>query len=778
MVCLAEVTCGRKKGIGVTGSMIHRKSLQVNGIVQGVGFRPFVYRLAHQLKLAGFVNNNSNGVTIEIEGTQNSLAVFIEKLRNNTPPLAQIAEIAYQNIPVKNEKAFQIITTSNNSAATTNIAPDVSVCDDCLEELFDPGNRRYRYPFINCTNCGPRYTIVKSIPYDRPFTSMSVFKMCPQCQKEYDDPLDRRFHAQPNSCPECGPKLTLLDRSGKKIDNTDSIEQAVKIIRNGSILALRGLGGFHLAVDAFNKKALQKLRARKGRQDKPFALMALNTEIIAEYCFLSESEKKHLNHYTRPILILRKKQEQQITDAVAPNNKYLGFMLPYTPLHYLLLQNFELLVMTSANFTDEPITIANDESLDRLGNIADYFLIHNREIEQRCDDSIIKLEDDQPFFIRRSRGFVPVPVQVATTAEKSILAVGGELKNTVAISRGNDVFLSQHIGDLDNPAAYKFFENSISHLKNILQINPEVIVCDKHPEYLSTKWAKQQSLTVIEVQHHHAHLAAVMADNGVTAPTIGLILDGTGFGDDGTIWGGEVLIGDYSKYERFAWLEQVALPGGIKAIQQPWRMAFSYLYKIYGNDIDQLDLPIIQNMKNNDIILLKQIIDKGINTPLTSSCGRLFDAVSALLGICTEITFDAQAAIDLEMTVDEKINDSYTDVVENFKIKSGSIPTTMLIQAVVSELLRGISVSAIAAMFHNTIAELFLKTVQSASDKSGIKQVGLSGGVYQNSYLNRLLQKKLNNSGFTVLVHKNVPANDGGLALGQIAIAQKQENGQ
>jgi hydrogenase maturation protein HypF len=744
-----------------------RKKIHINGIVQGVGFRPFIYNLARRYNLTGFVNNNSDGVLIEVQGTDESLSTFNALIQNEAPPLSKITSIEYSTIPFVKDHNFKIIETENKSMATTFIAPDVCVCDDCLAEMNDPQNRRYRYPFINCTNCGPRYTIVESIPYDRPFTSMCIFPLCPKCKKEYDNPGDRRFHAQPNACPDCGPQLALQDKSGIKITTEDPITKTANLLKEGKIVAIRGLGGFHLAVDAFNAEAVNELRVRKGRQGKPFALMAPTMESIQKYCDVSPEEAHALKHHTRPIVLLQAKPGSSLPKTIAPGNNCLGFMLPYTPLHFLLLENFDALVMTSANFTDEPIAIKNDEAMERLSGIADCFLVHNRDILQRCDDSIVRVVDKKRRLIRRSRGFVPGPLFLADSTTKNILAVGAELKNTIALSRDDAVFFSQHIGDLDNPAAYNFFENSIGHLQEILQLRPEIIACDMHPEYLSTKWAKKQSLPLIEVQHHHAHLAFVMAENKISDPTIGIILDGTGFGTDGTIWGGEVLIGDFKSFERFAWLEPVAMPGGSAAIKQPWRMALSYLYNVYGEDIGSVDLPPIKNRSPREIELIKTMIEKRINSPLTSSCGRLFDAVSAILGICTEVTFEAEAAIQLEMMLDNSITDIYDFTGEI----SGPVVLKNLIKYIVEDFQNQLAVPIIAAKFHNSLALIFSLVAEKAREKYKINRVALSGGVYQNIYFFDKLSALLHKKNFEVITHSEVPTNDGGLALGQIAIA-------
>ncbi len=753
--------------------ILKRYRIHINGIVQGVGFRPFVFRLANECGLGGFVNNSSDGVLIEVEGAAETIKTFHNKLITETPPLASVVECTLEVVNLTGEKEFTIQTSERHERAVTLISPDISICEDCLKELFNPTDRRYRYPFINCTNCGPRYTIVKSIPYDRLYTSMDVFPLCDACSREYHDPANRRFHAQPNACSICGPKVNLCNCAGKKIDTADAIIDAIKLLREGKIIAIRGIGGFHLAVDAHNEAAVQELRRRKGRAEKPFAMMAPDIESIRKYCVLSSKEAEELLRPTRSIVLLRQLTNQDLASAVAPNNRYFGFMLPYTPLHYLILKdNFDALVMTSGNLSEEPIAIANDEALKRLSSLADYFLLHDRQILQRSDDSIVRVSAGEVRAIRRSRGYVPIPVFLSSPTKKRILACGGELKNTIALSRDKTVFLSQHIGDLDNPSAFEFFENSIAHLQKILEITPEVLVHDLHPEYLSTKWALQQKeLPKIAVQHHHAHLVSVMAENGVEEPTIGIILDGTGYGTDGTIWGGEILVGDAKSFERFAWLEPMALPGGTAAIRQPWRMALSYLNQAFGNSLSRIEIPFMQNLQTQQVSIILQMIEKKLNAPLTSSCGRLFDAVSALLNIRQEINFEAQAAIELEMAVaGDMFNDYYEEALASDNLR-GVIPVVPLICAIVEDIQNGVKKSKIAARFHRTLAELFLRAAKSASDVHSLKRIGLSGGVFQNDYFFSYILKRLKELGFEVLTHKQVPTNDGGLALGQVVVA-------
>ena len=752
--------------------MIKRQKILLNGIVQGVGFRPFVYRLANECELKGFVNNSSRGVHIEVEGAPDALEEFKKRLFAEAPAQAKIMTWDISDVPLNGDQSFTIQGSIKYFVASTMIPPDLGICDDCLRELFDARDRRYRYPFINCTNCGPRYTIVHSIPYDRVNTSMRVFRLCPDCENEYHDPSNRRFHAQPNACPDCGPGLRFYNKKKKEITAHDPIEATIKALKDGGIVAVRGIGGFHLAVDAHNDEAIRELRRRKRRAEKPFALMADSLDSIKKYCHVSAGEEKLLQHPARPIVLLRKRTENTLAPAIAPGNRYLGFMLAYSPLHHLLLRDqFDALVMTSGNISEEPIAISNDEAFERLRNLADYFLVHNREILQRCDDSIVREMRDRPQLIRRARGYVPAPVILAHPIRQPILACGGELKNTIALSRGENVFLSQHIGDLDNPAAFEFFENTIEHFQKILEIKPRVIAYDMHPEYLSTKWArKQQDMSAVAVQHHHAHLAAVMAENGVREKTIGIILDGTGYGLDGTIWGGEVLVGDAATFDRYAWLSPVPMPGGAAAIRQPWRMALSYLFAAYGDDFLQLDLPLLHKLRKTDATVILRMIKRGINVPLTSSCGRLFDAVAALLDLRSEINYEAQAAIELEMQVDESVQEIYENILTDGQWKN-ALPGISLFKAVAEDFLRGGDVGAIAARFHRTVAELFIKSAGQARSNLGVNRVGLSGGVFQNEYFFNYIARRLEQQGFQVLTHSQVPTNDGGLALGQIVVA-------
>lgn len=749
-----------------------RLQLLVNGVVQGVGFRPFVYRIATELMLAGSVQNGPRGVTIEIEGQPEAIHSFQQRLKSELPPQARIDSLEVLSIAPIGGHLFQIILSSHDGNAATLIPPDIATCDECLREMFDVNDRRYRYPFINCTNCGPRYTIVHSVPYDRPFTSMASFTMCPACQREYDDPADRRFHAQPNACPVCGPQVALRDIHGS-IAIGDPIAKTVALLKEGKIVAIRGVGGFHLTVDATNESAVVRLRQRKGRAEKPLALMAPDIASIGTYCAISDQQRNLLLSPQRPIVLLGRKAAGNLAPSVAPDQKYLGFMLPYTPLHHLLLRgNFKALVMTSGNLSEEPIAIGNEEATRRLRGIADYFLLHDREIRQRCDDSIARAQADELRIIRRARGYVPLPVSLPHPTSVPILAVGAELKNTVALSRGSEVFLSQHIGDLDNPSALGFFEECIAHLEQTLDVMPEVIAYDLHPEYLSTQWANRQKLPSISVQHHHAHLASVLAENRYAEKAIGIILDGTGFGTDGTIWGGELLYGDATEFNRSAWLEPVPMPGGALAIRHPWRMAVGFLYQTYGESLPELNLPLIAGHRS-ELPLLIQMIHKKINSPLTSSCGRLFDAVAAMLGFDREVAYEAQAAIELEMLCDQEAVRKSNGFAASAPttLAGGAIEISSLITGVVEAVLSDQPREKIAADFHRTIIELWVQAAIAERKRTGCNTVALSGGVYQNNLIFENMVSRLTEERFAILTHKQVPTNDGGIALGQIAVA-------
>jgi len=750
-----------------------RRQIEVSGIVQGVGFRPYVFRLASSRRLNGIICNTSAGVTIEIQGPAETVQDFVEHLPADAPPLACITSFAIRELPCNGDQDFRIVHSQDGTGVRTLISPDVAICPDCLRELFDPNDRRYRYPFINCTNCGPRFTIVRDIPYDRPRTSMAAFPMCPACLREYENPYDRRFHAQPNACWQCGPQVELWDKRGRPIESRDPIAEAARALRSGLIVAVKGLGGFHLAADATDAAAVTLLRERKRRVEKPFAVMVPDLEAARELCELDLPAQAVLESAQRPIVLLAKKQSTPIAEEVAPFNRYLGIFLPYTPLHYLLLRagNFKALVMTSGNLSEEPIAIDNHEAVARLGSLADYFLVHNRDILLRCDDSVVRVSGGSARQLRRSRGFVPVPVFLKNE-QPSVLAVGGELKNTICLTKGKHAFLSQHIGDLENVESFKFFHEAVDHLEQILEIRPDIIAYDLHPDYFSTKWALQQrGARLIGVQHHHAHIASCMAENHLEGKVIGFALDGTGYGTDGCVWGGEVLIADYCGFERAAHFEYVPLPGGSAAIHEPWRMAVSYLAHYFGRDFLSIPIPFVRTLDPRKTELLLQIIDHQLNSPLTSSCGRLFDAIAALIGIRQQVNYEAQAAIELEMAISSAEEKSGYPLELVRDGEHWILSSQRLFEAVVNDLQENVAVGVISRRFHQGLVEGFTRIAKIMREKTGLKRVCLSGGTFHNLYLSKHFEEQLLASGFEVFTHREVPAGDGGLSLGQALIA-------
>lgn len=754
------------------------KRLEINGIVQGVGFRPFIYQLANRYGLKGEVANTATGVTLILEGPSGRIQQFVDDLPHRKPPLANIVEITEKPQAITGFDSFSIVKSRGSATRQTLISPDVRVCDDCLAEMRNPNDRRFGYPFINCTNCGPRYTIIDDIPYDRPKTSMRHFTMCPRCQAEYDDPGNRRFHAQPNACPVCGPRVTLCDGRGRAVETDDPIMETANRIKAGRIAAVKGLGGFHLAVDAANAQAVQRLRRRKHREEKPLALMCADMQRVRAIAQVNEAEEELLCSIQRPIVLLEKKAEPTIAEAVSPRNRYFGIMLPYTPLHYLLLDaGFDALVMTSANLSEEPIAIDNEEAFARLADIADDYLVHDRDIYLRSDDSIVRHAAGHMRPIRRSRGYVPVPVFLKDEIPP-ILACGAELKNTVCLTRGRQAFVSQHIGDLENKATDDFFRLTVNHLKRILDIEPKAVACDLHPDYMSTRYAREHGdIPLIEVQHHHAHIAACLAENQTDGPVIGLAFDGTGLGTDNTIWGGEVLVADCRGFTRAAHLVPVPMPGSTAAIREPWRMALSHLRAAGVAVVDHPGLPFLKLIDQRQIAVLFQMMDKAINSPLTSSLGRLFDAVAAMVGMRNKVAFEGQAAMELEMIADDSISDSYDFCWE--ETGSGPIPihTASVIKGVVDDLMDGCAPSTISARFHNTLIRLFHDLCCHLRTATGIDRVALSGGVFQNNRLLTGLGTVLEKSGFILLTHRLLPTNDGGISLGQAVVAAANIDG-
>ncbi|MEA2083315.1 MAG: carbamoyltransferase HypF [Thermodesulfobacteriota bacterium] len=751
--------------------MTHRLKATVHGVVQGVGFRPFIYNLAREKELCGYVSNTSAGVDIEVEGEPEQIDRFFKEIEAAALPLARIRSIQKTPLNPFNYQNFAIRKSISLSHGASLIPPDICVCEDCLREMLDPGDRRYGYPFINCTNCGPRYTIISDMPYDRRHTCMKDFMMCGDCLKEYNDPSGRRFHAQPNACPACGPRISLCDGEFKPVETRDPISKSGQLLKEGHILAIKGLGGFHLSVDAENNEAVIKLRSRKHREEKPLALMSYDLTQIRKYAHVGPAEEALLTSSERPIVILKKKEPNSISPEISPRNKNFGVMLPYTPVHYLLLNTgLPALVMTSGNPAGEPIAIGNDEAFERLGHVADYFLIHDRDIYVRSDDSIAQKISGRTRLIRRSRGYVPEPISLKKKFPQ-ILACGAESKNTVCLTKGKYAFVSRHIGDLRSLESCRFFQMTIQHLKKIFDIAPVTIAYDLHPDYLSTLYALEQTdMKKIGVQHHHAHIVSCMTEHGIDGPVIGLAFDGAGYGTDGRIWGGEALLAHAGHFTRTAHLEYVHMPGGAAAVKEPWRMAVSYLRHTFGDGLWDLDLPLFRNMGEKKIEIILKMMEKGINCPETSSLGRLFDGIAAILGIRYQAAYEGQAAVELEMAIKEAGEDSYPYEWQKEK-QSHLISLAPIIRGVVNDIRQGKRISSISHRFHLTLIRLFADLCTQLGQETGVDRVVLSGGVFQNKTLLTGLEEALKKKGFCVFSHARVPANDGGISLGQAAIS-------
>lgn len=751
-----------------------RAEITITGVVQGIGFRPFIYNLARSHGLRGWVLNNEKGVLIDAEGEDGNLDRFLEDIPRLAPPLSRIESLEVRYGTPQGYRRFEIRTSEASQERFVLVSPDVATCDACLAELMDPSNFRYRYPFINCTLCGPRYTIIQDIPYDRDKTTMASFTMCGVCRKEYEDPANRRFHAQPNACPACGPSLELIDRHGNKIFAPDPVEATLDLLGKGAIVALKGIGGFHLACDAKNETAVSTLRQRKFREDKPFAVMCRDLDEIRRHCEVNEGEARLLLGVERPIVILQRRIESTIAPSVAPYQQTLGVMLPYTALHHLLFQGpLRALVMTSGNVSDEPIAYRDDEARARLSRIADFFLLHNREIHIRCDDSVARVFGGKPYMLRRSRGYVPFPIKLAASIEP-ILACGAELKNTFCLTRGPYAFMSHHIGDLENLETLSSFEQGIEHFKRLFSIEPKGVAYDLHPDYLSTRYALAlDGLPKVGVQHHHAHIVSCMAENGVSGNVIGVALDGTGLGTDDTLWGGEFLIADPRDFRRVAHLKKVPMPGGAGAIKEPWRMAAVYLDEAFGEGWEKAGMDGPGGIDQAKLKILRRMIDRRLNTPLTSSMGRLFDAVSALLSIRHEVHYEGQAAIELEAVAAPQENEPYPFALQQ-KTEPMVIDPVETIRAVVSDVRQGTSRAVISRRFHETIASMIVETCDTLRRKENLNRVALSGGVFQNMLLLGLAVRGLRRSGFEVYTHHLVPPNDGGISLGQALIAHSR----
>ncbi len=778
----------------MTENIAAARRIHVSGVVQGVGFRPFIYGLAIRYGLAGWVRNTSAGVDIEVTGEPSLLDDFTRAITAEAPPLSRIESVTCEAILVDGSgyTRFEIRHSAAIEGQYQPISPDVATCDDCLAELRDPSDRRYHYAFTNCTNCGPRFTIIQDIPYDRPKTTMAEFEMCPDCLREYDDPLNRRFHAQPNACPVCGPHLELLPSPDQPVPPQwddlpeDEIAAARELICAGYIVAIKGIGGYHLACDATNPAAVQELRRRKGRAAKPFAVMLPDLETVMKFCEVSFAAAQALAARERPVVLVPLKPGVALADDVVPNLRELGVMLPYTPLHHLLLESAPgfppALVMTSGNYSEEPIATDNADALKRLGPLADAFLVHNRDIYIRCDDSVIRAVNGGIMPLRRSRGYAPYPVPLPFVSPP-LLATGAELKNTFCLARDKNAFMSQHIGDLANYDALRSYEHSIDHMIRLFRVEPEAIAHDAHPDYMATRYAleyaESRGLPHIAVQHHHAHLASCLAEHKLPAdePAIGVIFDGTGLGPDGAIWGGEILIGGYADYQRFAHLRYIPLPGGDAATLRPYRTALAYLWA--AGIAWEADLPPVAAAGDQERTVIRQQLEKHLNAPDTSSMGRLFDAVAALMGVLQEVTYEAQGAIWLEAQTDPDESGAYpfniTSPVGALRAAlNGGVreldPAPML-RALLNDFRSGVPVPRMAARFHNGLADLIRDICLIAHEVTGIKTVVLSGGVFQNSTLHLLTVPRLESSGLTVYTHQLVPPNDGGLALGQAAIA-------
>ncbi|MCE9647759.1 MAG: carbamoyltransferase HypF [Chloroflexi bacterium] len=757
--------------------------VHITGIVQGVGFRPFVYNLAMHHDLKGWVKNTSAGVEIEVDGDDDSLDLFLRQLQDEAPALSRIDGFSASFRPVNGFSSFEILHSESVEGAFQPITPDVSICPDCLRELFNPNDRRYRYPFINCTNCGPRFTIIKDIPYDRPKTTMAGFTLCADCEREYKDPANRRFHAQPVACPDCGPKVWLetKDEKENKVDH-QAILETRSLLTKGKIVAIKGLGGFHLACDATNTTSVLELRNRKLRVDKPFALMLPDIETVERHCSIGPMERELLLSGARPVVLLKRKQGSTISEEVAPKQHWIGVMLPYTPLHHLLLEKGagfpEGLVMTSGNLSEEPIATGNEEARERLSKLADAFLMHDRDIHIRCDDSVVRVfEENQKsiYPIRRSRGYCPFPVKLPLDVPQ-ILAAGSELKNTFCITNGSYAFLSHHIGDMENYETLKSFEQGVQHFEKLFRVKPEAIAYDLHPNYLATRYAldraARENLATMGVQHHHAHIAACMAEHGLDGshPVIGVSFDGTGYGEDGAIWGGEILIADYKSYRRTYHLKYFPLPGGDAAVKKPARTALALLWSL-GLEWDERLPPCVEFCAEDQFTLRAQL-EKKINTPMTSSMGRLFDAAAALAGVRQKVNYEGQAAIEFEALADETERESY-----HFGLDQDEVDVRSVIKALVKDVMAGVYVSKISARFHNGLAESVRDMCLKIKSETDIDEVALSGGVWQNITLLGRTLSLLEKAGFRVYLHREVPTNDGGLSLGQAVIAAARMRG-
>lgn len=749
--------------------MVRKVKIAIRGAVQGVGFRPFIYRLAGELGIKGWIINSSQGVFIEAESAETALKTFLKRISSDKPKNSFIQSFEHSWLDPEGFTQFEIRESNDEGSKTALVLPDISTCGDCLEEIFDPANRRYQYPFTNCTNCGPRYTIISNLPYDRRNTTMGEFEMCEECRAEYTDPMNRRFHAEPTACPNCGPQITLLDNSLHILsEKNNALTDAAKLIKCGEIIALKGIGGYQLLCDAGNEEAVKMLRKKKRRNEKPFALMFPDMNSVKRECAVNEAEERMLTSVEAPIVLLKKLKNVSsvVSNESAAKNPYLGVMLPYSPLHHLLMRELGTpIVATSGNTSEEPICITEDEAFEKLSGIADYFLIHNRKILRYVDDSITRFAGGHESLIRRARGYAPLPL-VISGLNGTTLSAGAHLKNTVAINKGSNVFISQHIGDLENVESISAFTNVISDLESFYDLKPDKIICDMHPDYISTKYSESLGTAVHKVQHHYAHVLSCMAENELEGGVLGVSWDGTGYGSDGTIWGGEFIVPMGTDFMRIGHIRPFRLPGGEQAIHDVWKIGFSLLYDVYGEDV--FNLEHIGFIKNSETKLLKQMLDKRLNSPVTSSAGRLFDGAAAIAGISNKANYEAQAAIQLEFATDDIITNEYFE----FEIQEQTNGTLIIdwhsiIKGIVEDEKQNVPVGIIAAKFHNSLAE----AITSIALKVNIGKVALTGGCFLNKYLLEKTIERLAASGFKVYTHQRVPAGDGGISLGQMKYA-------
>jgi hydrogenase maturation protein HypF len=747
--------------------------VHISGVVQGVGFRPFVYRTAKRCDIHGTVFNTADGVEVEAAGSENAVELFLTEIREKPPTPSMITSFRVEEVPFSLPPAFSILESKSAEAAAVLVTPDLCTCRDCLNELEDPGDGRYGYPFINCTNCGPRFTILRDIPYDRPNTTMASFRMCPDCLREYSDPADRRFHAQPNACPVCGPQVTLHDSHGLAVDSVEPIREGAALLRQGLILAVKGLGGFHLAVDASDNAAVERLRVRKHRYEKPLAIMVENLQSASLSADLSPEEQVLLESPARPIVLARKRPENPLSYEIAPRNSRIGLLLPYTPLHHLLLKAFGgPLVMTSGNLSEEPIVTNNREAFSKLGSIADAFLIHDRDIHTACDDSVLQVMGGAPRFIRRSRGYVPLPIRTAWDSG-DVLALGADLKNTVCITRGREAFMSGHIGDAGNVETLEFLEATVENLCRTLDLRPVILAHDLHPGYQTTGLAEQMEPRYrqrVAVQHHHAHIVSCMAEHGVSGPVIGLAMDGTGYGEDGCVWGGEILVVEPASYVRKGHFAYVPLPGGEAAIREPWRMAVSLLHRTFGADMWNLKVDALLRPGEERTRVLVEMMEKGVNSPLTSSCGRLFDAAAALLGLRDIVSYEGQAAVELEHHAVFPVKGRYPVTLEHHG-EAFLIRPEPWFEGMVRDLVSGEDTHVISGRFQEAVLSAWIEACRRVRERTGLGQVVLSGGVFQNRILLEGTLSRLKDEGFQVFAHERVPTNDACIALGQAVAA-------